>query len=1203
MVLFPSPLPADVVAAVGLGVESSADLDMLDHELPQLVHYLHSTTIAESQEPSHPPELGETKSDLPRELPQLTSRFCQAQKWSSKARPTSLELPRSLTHPSRVHIVLSKDREARDSTRPYLNSSTFSTSSTAQHCDLAGATALNETQSNQEAHETLAELEAIDHDAEGLAEAFRGKGILMKDSDVLQRHNPVEVQLCDVRNDKHQYKITSLQASHNTAALTDQRSTITTTELPSLAATRLTVKGNEEEMEPRQRDSNWSRFDNAKVPKHTRAGEVVDAKRGDLVTEYEDENENSQDGSPIPEATSVYYPAQDPLPVTDNINPDLDSSSEDGVFAMDTLPIPVSTRTSTSSEDSMTFAKPDSHIQLENLLLSTSKVGKVCILFPRAGPFDGQLVALVTVTAISPSQVNEISLPPEVEYDSCRRHINALRTAVQEWGTEHPRPNVWIILHSMAMDDAGRPDSRRLQTWVQNINHDVELHVMNLQAVDPPRGAKGRKTTLSHRRRSTWPERLSKVWEEEEERIDPAQMDDDEAANDQDNDASGTAVDSAKNIEYFPLSPMQQLHFRTSMNRNQKVSSLSQPGFRFSQSVLLKMVGGVQLTDVEDAISKLTDRHSMLRARFRLTGEGWAQIIVPQSPSSYRFGHHNADNDGEILSLLELAQNSISVVNGPVFAAEYIRAGDGRQLLYLVAHHLVVDLKSWRVVLYDLDSLLRTGSLASEKSIPFPEWIDHQTYEAGQRSVKPILPFELHPADLKFWGMEEERNCYGDADSLGFYLSPDLTTVLQTTCNKVFRTETTDIFLAALLLSFCQAFPERPAPTLWKQEHGRDASHSEFNLEETVGWFTTLCPTQCAINSTFDFLHVLKVMKDTRRQIPRSGIPFFTSEFSATGSSGPFSMVPVEIMFNCIESPKEIHRKGGVLEPIAAPNKATNSLASDIGQDVGRIALVEVSVVIDRTGTNVEALYNRNSKHDNRIATWMGIFEHMLLDAIGRLRVMKPELTLADAPLLKTTYQGLSNLTNDRLKQLGIDSVSSIEAICPANPSQQEILVARGQDFDSFQVHGIYELITPEGGPADQGKLCSAWEALVDAHPALRSIFIDSISEKGLFDQIIFDKISPAMLFIDAENPEETLASLPSMRIMAVQPRHRLSICRASTRTFVRIDASQAICDVSHPHTPLCEVESTDEIALATEYSQSDASLTTCLRWQATQHQ
>ncbi|PNY25060.1 Nonribosomal peptide synthetase [Tolypocladium capitatum] len=801
----------------------------------------------------------------------------------------------------------------------------------------------------------------------------------------------------------------------------------------------------------------------------------------------------------------------------------------------------------------------DSARRLKDLLLSISSIGKVCLIAPRAGPFEGQFVALITAAAaagavVYPPDDDEISLIPEPDHDAGRHRIHELRTAVLEWGGDSPRPDVWIILRSMAMNGQGEPDARRLQTWVQNITDEIEGQIMGMQVFRARRSA--RRSTRS-----------------------PVRSVRPKSAHREDSEATDHVAESphtletqlgeedawADVMEFFPLSVMQQIFFRTTIPRGIESAAVSGPGFRFSQSILLRVKGGsAELADVEAAIAVLTSRHSMLRARFRWTGEGWAQAIAPASTGSYWFEHKYADGDDDILVAVEQARGSLDIFKGPVFAAQHIRTQGNGQLLYLVAHHLVVDLVSWRILLHDLDELLQEGALVSEASMPFTGWTDYQSFENGQRLVEPILPFDVGTANLGYWNLEQCTTCYGDAQQLSFSLTADVATALRTTCNEVFRTESSDIFMAALLHSFYQTFPDRDIPTVWKQEHGREANDRGFNIDETVGWFTTLCPLSVPTDTATDLVQLIKLIKDTRKAIPRSGTPFFASRFSASRASS--SPIPVEVMFNCVDTLRQLERKNGILEPIAAPDRVTNSPASDVGPEVGRIALFDVSVVVDELGARVEFLYNAGAAHQSHIASWVGSFEYSVLEAVGRLRGMDHGLTLADAPLLEASYDGLSKLALSRLAAVGLDGVTNVETMCPVGPVQQDMLIAQGRDPDAFHVSGTYELVTPDGRPADQGRLCAAWEALVGLYASLRSIFIDSVSDKGLFDQVVLRKTSPAMLFVDSADPVQTLASVPAMQVVPSQPRHRLSVCRSSTKTYLRLDASQALCDPTSIH-------------------------------------
>ena len=615
-----------------------------------------------------------------------------------------------------------------------------------------------------------------------------------------------------------------------------------------------------------------------------------------------------------------------------------------------------------------------------------------------------------------------------------------------------------------------------------------------------------------------------------------------------------------EDVEFFPLSAMQQLFFRTSMHLDPKPNSIAEPGYRFGQSVLLRVKSNLEANDVEGGVAALVERHSMLRSRFRLTREGWAQVILPGSQNSYRFGHHQVFGVEDIDRVIETSQVSINPIYGPIFAAEHIRTSQEEHFIFLVAHHLAVDLVSWRIMIRDLDELLRTGTLLSNPSIPFSNWIEYQGYESSHRLVQPTLPFQIPPPSLGYWDIDQKDNLYGNTQQFNFSLDAEQSTTLRTASQNIFRTDPADVFLSALLLSFVQTFPDREAPTIWTQEHGRETKKEDFNIDETVGWFTSLCPTSIMASGDTDPMELLKFVKDTRQAIPNKGISFFNTEFSTP--SAPFTTIPVEVMFSCVDSMHKLHSGDGVLEPVARPNFKSDSVASDIGAGVGRIALFEINVSVEKSEVAVEATYIRPGKQD-RVEQWLQLFQSHLTTAIDRLREIGPQLTLADAPLLRTTYNGLSKLAEKSMVDLGLGDVGDIETIHPVSPSQEEILIAQSLNPDAFWVHAIYELSTTDNKPLNQGRLCAAWSRVVESHIALRSVFVESVDEHGLFQQLVLRKFSPDMLFLDSDTPIETLADLPALRTVPGRPKHRLSVCKAGDKTFIRLDASQALCDVS----------------------------------------
>ncbi|KAM0425609.1 hypothetical protein ACHAPT_009141 [Fusarium lateritium] len=772
---------------------------------------------------------------------------------------------------------------------------------------------------------------------------------------------------------------------------------------------------------------------------------------------------------------------------------------------------------------------------LESLLRSYPRVRNVCLATPKAGPFDGQLVAFLSITSSSgstESEVDDIALPPRREMELQRREMRSLRMAVQEWAADDARrPQIWIPIANMPVSENHEPDARRLQMWAQEMSNSTYDEVMRIQVAEPRR-----RRDISP---GSWRKKVQSWAESRKSMLAPRD------------------VEELGETVCFPLSPMQQLYFQA-MGR--KGEAIAEPECRYTQSVMLRVRGGTKASHVEAAVEALVARHEMLRARFRPVLQDWVQVVVPQASSSYRFTRHTDVNDEELRGLVKEAQVAINPTKGPVFAVEHIQ-NENEQILHLTAHHLIVDPLSWRIMIHDLDKLLQRTALPPKPSTTFPRWIEYQNYEMSQRLFEPTLPFDVLSADLEYWDLTQKANTFGNTHRSSFYLTPELVYILQNASADVLRTEPVDVLLAALLLSFSHMFPDRPLPTLWKQEHGRGAVDGDLNIMDTAGWFASLCPIGVLLDSTIDLIQAIKLIKDTRRTVPREGVPYFAAEFST--SKGAAASLPVEVMFNCVDTAEQLQRKNGILESVPAPDQKAASLRSEACPEVGRIALFEVSVMMDGSGAQVDFEYNKTAKHQDKIETWVQVFERLVLEAAGKLQHHEPELTLSDAPLLRSSYKALAKLTSERLAGAPIPNIRDIETIYPVTPAQQEILIAQTQNIDTFHVHTVYELRTRSKRAIDTARLCKAWEAIVANKHALRSIFVDGVSREGLFDQVILKKTSPSMLFIESIDPDEAVSTLPELNMSLTEPRHRLSVCHNPDRTLVRLDASQAICDLA----------------------------------------
>lgn len=166
----------------------------------------------------------------------------------------------------------------------------------------------------------------------------------------------------------------------------------------------------------------------------------------------------------------------------------------------------------------------------------------------------------------------------------------------------------------------------------------------------------------------------------------------------------------------------------------------------------------------------------------------------------------------------------------------------------MTVHHVCVDMVSWRIILQDLEEFIGTKSLAIDKPLSFQSWCSAQTSHSKTHNTSSLLPFDVKPSNLSYWGMEGRQNTYHDAEYETFQLDKATSTLALGDSHKAFQTEPIDLFLTAIVHSFARVFQDREVPTLYNEGHGRDSWQGGPDLSRTVGWFTSICPATIPVD-------------------------------------------------------------------------------------------------------------------------------------------------------------------------------------------------------------------------------------------------------------------------------------------------------------------------------------------------------------------
>ena len=195
---------------------------------------------------------------------------------------------------------------------------------------------------------------------------------------------------------------------------------------------------------------------------------------------------------------------------------------------------------------------------------------------------------------------------------------------------------------------------------------------------------------------------------------------------------------------------------------------------------------------------------------------------------------------------------------GQLFVAALVTDAGGKQTILMIAHHLVVDLVSWRFLHEELERLL-SGQTLEAAPYPFTRWAedlaktlvseaDRQFWQTQPPSV--ALPIERH-----------RTNDVQSADTVHVTLTETTTRTLQREVVSKVRGRLEDVLLTALGQALCH-WASGSAVAIDLEGHGRPEGGE---VEQTIGWFTTITPI--TVQRERDPMVALKTTKEMLRTV------------------------------------------------------------------------------------------------------------------------------------------------------------------------------------------------------------------------------------------------------------------------------------------------------------------------------------------------
>ncbi|MFE3784250.1 amino acid adenylation domain-containing protein, partial [Amycolatopsis sp. NPDC059090] len=290
----------------------------------------------------------------------------------------------------------------------------------------------------------------------------------------------------------------------------------------------------------------------------------------------------------------------------------------------------------------------------------------------------------------------------------------------------------------------------------------------------------------------------------------------------------------------------------------------------FNQSVLIELNGPVDEETLRQAIDALVDQHDALRLRFERTADGWTQHNDPVDSCSVLRRVPAADLE----RAADDAQASFDLAQPPHLRA-LLSDADENPLLFLVAHHLVVDAVSWGILLEDLERAYRQIEAGEKpdlgpKTTSFRDWA---------RRLREFAESGALDGERPHWA-RDLPGCEIPVDRVGAAPEPqELVTIrvderdtdaLLHLAPGAYRTRINDVLLTALAWTLTRWSGES-AVAVDLEGHGREEILDDVDLTRTVGWFTTLFPVALSVDPAAGWRELVKSVRRQLRAVPGNG--------------------------------------------------------------------------------------------------------------------------------------------------------------------------------------------------------------------------------------------------------------------------------------------------------------------------------------------
>ncbi|MFC9435892.1 non-ribosomal peptide synthase/polyketide synthase, partial [Nocardia sp. NPDC057030] len=631
------------------------------------------------------------------------------------------------------------------------------------------------------------------------------------------------------------------------------------------------------------------------------------------------------------------------------------------------------------------------------------------------------------------------------------------------------------------------------------------------------------------------------------------------------------------------------------------VRDLGGAGFdSFTQSMVLDLPVGIDRSGLVATLSAVLDRHDMLRARLVEDERGAGLDVAPAGSVDVdalvsRVSVTGVDDiSAVVVAEMGTAVGRLTPAAGVMVQFVWFDAGPDRAgWLSIVAHHLVVDGVSWRILLPDLATAwqdVSTGGtpVLARSGNSMRRWA-HGLVEQAARPERV--------AELSWWRsvldgpdpmlgrrpLDPAIDVMAEAGHALVRIPVAATETLLTTLPAAFHGGVEDGLLAALTVAvrrWRERRGVREASVLIRLEgHGRaEDVVPGADLSTTVGWFTSMFPVRLtAPAAAWDELcaggpaagALVKSVKEQLRAVPDKGMGYgllrylnpATEQVLQHYSSGQIGFNYLGRFTSTDLLPPRLRGAGWT------PSVDAGQLISPVDPALAAMpamAVLDVNTIVLDTdeGPVLQAVFAAPAAvlAENEIQELAGLWQDAVAGLAGHVAAGGGGLSPSDV-----LAKGMPQQEIDALA----DRYPGLVDVWPLTPMQSGLLfhqVMAGSGFDAYHMQIVFGL----AGQVDAERMRVAGQGILDRYANLRVGFV--ADRRGDPVQVVLDRVELPWRVVDLSGLTEPARDAALQRLLAadrdahfdvtVPPLVRLMVVRLSAeRSELVLTAHHVLLD------------------------------------------